>query len=222
MTPEGERKFNANKPGYGRALGSADAAAHPEEPIGRRRAVPPAQGNDPAGECQPLGLTGLILSTYFSPFEFFTSRDRVVQHFEWTNEWREVWTDGRQLPKDPDVPRWNGYSVGRWEGDTFVINSYGFEPTTWLDHFGYPHSDEMRLEERYRRTALDRLELVMTITDPKTYTKPWVSEKKVFRLLSNEETTVDGWNALLDDRCVPSEELDFNKKVRDPAGGILK
>src|SRR6266852_2779524 len=78
VTPEGEKKFNANKPGYGRALGSADAAAHPEEPIGRRRAVPPAQGNDPAGECQPIGLTSLILSTYFSPFEFFTSRDRVV------------------------------------------------------------------------------------------------------------------------------------------------
>src|SRR5204862_7761121 len=64
MTPEGQKMFNANKPSYGRALGSPEAAAHPEEPLGRRRAVPPAQGNDPSGDCQPIGLTSLILSTY--------------------------------------------------------------------------------------------------------------------------------------------------------------
>jgi hypothetical protein len=102
------------------------------------------------------------------------------------------------------------------------VNSNGFEDTSWLDHFGYPHSEEMKLEERYRRTGPDRLELVMTITDPKTYTKPWVSQKKAFRLLDKEETTVGGWNSILEDRCVPSEESDFNKKVRDPAGGIVK
>src|SRR2546429_2742710 len=135
MTDEGENKFNGNKHGYGRALGSPEAAAHPEEPIGRRRAVPPVLGNDPSSECQPLGLTSLILISYADPFEFFTSGNRVIQHFEWTNEWREIWKDGRRLSQDPDVPRWNGYSVGRWEGDTFVINSNGFEPSTWLDHF---------------------------------------------------------------------------------------
>jgi len=222
MTPEGEKLLESHKTGYGRPLGSPQAAAHPEEHIARRRAVPPALGNDPAGNCTPAGLTRDILSTYFSPFEFVQSRDRILHHFEWTNEWREIWTDGRKLPAEPDILKWNGYSVGRWEGDTFLVDSYGFEPTTWVDHFGFPHSEEMRLEERYRRTAPDRLELVMTITDSKIYTKPWVSQKKAFRLLPREESTIDGWYGLVDDRCVPAEEQDFNDKVRDPAGGIIK
>ncbi len=104
--------------------------------------------------------------------------------------------------------------MGRWEGDTLVVDSYGFEESTWIDHFGYPHSDEMRLEERYRRIAPDRLELIMTITDPKIYTKPWVSGKKVFRMLSKEEASLNGWYGLLEERCVPSEEFDFNNRVR--------
>lgn len=222
MTPEGEKVLESHKTGYGRPLGSPQAAQRTEEHIGRRRAVPPAIGNDPTGDCTPAGLTRNILSTYFSPFEFVPAKDRIIHHFEWTNEWREIFTDGRQLPQDPDILKWNGYSVGRWDGNTFVVDSFGFEPTTWVDHFGYPHSEQMRLEERYRRTAFDRLELTMTLTDPKMYTKPWVSQKKVFRLLSNEEVVVDGWGALIDDRCVPSEEKDFNDKVRDPAGGIVR
>lgn len=144
MTPEGEKLLESHKTGYGRPLGSPLAAAHPEEHIGRRRAVPPALGNDPTGDCTPAGLTRDILSTYFSPFEFVQSRDRILHHFEWTNEWREIWTDARKLPAEPDILKWNGYSVGRWEGDTFIVDSYGFEPTTWVDHFGFPHSEEMR------------------------------------------------------------------------------
>jgi len=167
MTKEGEELLESHKTGYGRPLGSALAAAHPEEHIGRRRAVPPAVGNDPTADCAPAGLTRNILSTYFSPFEFVPAKDRVIHHFEWTNEWREIFTDGRQLPTEPDILKWNGYSVGRWEGDVFIVDSFGFEPTTWVDHFGYPHSEEMRLEERYHRTAADRLELTMTITIPR-------------------------------------------------------
>ncbi len=222
MTPEGLELLEANKTGYGRPLGSQLAAERTDEHFGRRRAVLPATGNDPTAACTPGGLTRAILSTYFSPFEFFKGNDRMVQHFEWTNEWREIWMDGRELPKDPDIYKWNGYSIGRWEGDTFVVESFGFEPTTWVDHFGYPHSEQMRLQERYRRIAADRMELVMTITDPKIYTKPWVSQKKVFRLLPRTESTIDGWWGLVDDRCVPAEEQDFNEKVRDPAGGLVK
>ena len=214
FTPEGQTKFDSYKPGYGRILGSPDAAAHPEEHIGRRRSVAPKLQNDPASQCSPNGLTRLILSSYFSALEFVHARDRIIQNFEWTNDSRIIWMDGRQPLKEVDIPRWNGYSVGRWEGDTLVVDSYGFEESTWIDHFGYPHSDEMRLEERYRRIAPDRLELIMTITDPKIYTKPWVSGKKVFRMLSKEEASLNGWYGLLEERCVPSEEFDFNNRVR--------
>jgi hypothetical protein len=111
--------------------------------------------------------------------------------------------------------------VGHWDGDTFVVNSSGYDDRTWLDHFGFPHSDQMRLEERYRKIAADKIELVMTVDDPKTYTKPFASDKKVFRKLSKEESIIDGWQQLQDDRCVPSEEFGFNNTVRDPSAGII-
>jgi len=145
--------------------------------------------------------------------EIVQTPHRVLQFFEWAHSWREIWTDGRDLPKDPE-PRWMGYSVGKWEGDTFVVDSTGFDERTWLDHFGTPHSDQMRLQERYKRLDRDNLELTMTLTDPMTFTKPWVSEKKIFKLDPKAE--------IQELFCVPSEEEAFNKKVRDPAGGVIR
>ena len=196
MTPEGQAKFNANKPSYG------------------PRAIPPALGNDPTGKCDPLGLVrNLLLEVAIYPMEMVQTPRRVLQFFEWAHSWREIWTDGRDLPKDPE-PRWMGYSVGKWEGDTFVVDSTGFDERTWLDHFGTPHSDQMRLQERYKRLDRDNLELTMTLTDPMTFTKPWVSEKKIFKLDPKAE--------IQELFCVPSEEEAFNRKVRDPAGGVIR
>ncbi len=196
FTAWGKERFDANKPGYG------------------PRAVPPALGNDPTGKCDPLGLIrNLLLEVSIYQMEFVQTPKRVLQFFEWAHSWREVWTDGRQLPANTE-PSWMGHSVGKWEGDTFVVNSTGFDERTWLDHFGNPHSDEMRLEERYRRVDRDTLELTMTLTDPKTYTKPWVSEKKIYKLVPNRE--------LPELFCVPSEEEEFNRNVRDPAGGVKR
>jgi hypothetical protein len=193
MTPWGQAKFNATKPGYG------------------PRMVPPALGNDPQGKCDPLGIPRLIFFNT-TPVEFVQTSDRLVQFYEWGHVWRTVWTDGRALPKDAsDDPTWLGYSAGKWDGDTLVVESAGFDERSWLDHFGNPHSDEMRLEERYRRADKDTIELTMTINDPKTYTKPWVSEKKTFKLQPRRE--------IREIFCVPSEEEAFNKRIRDPAAG---
>jgi hypothetical protein len=68
----------------------------------------------------------------------------------------------------------DGVFGGRWDADTFVVNSLGFDKRTWLDHFGNPVSEEARLEERYRRVDKDTPELTITLTDPKAYTKPLV------------------------------------------------
>ena len=216
FTPEGQAKFDSYKPGYGRPLGSTAALAATDEHIGRRRAVPPAEQNDPASVCSPYGVTRLILTSYFSTLEFVHTRDdeRIIQSFAWMKDERNIWMDGRELPAEIDIPNWNGYSVGRWDGDTLVVESYGFEESTWVDRYGYPHSGEMRLEERYRRLGPDLLELVMTITDPVIYTEPWVSELKVFRKLAREESSVNGWYELFDERCVPVDEFDFNANVR--------
>jgi hypothetical protein len=222
FTPFGQKMFDANKPSYGRNLGTADANAHPEEHIGRRRAVPPANGTDPYQTCNPMGPSRALI--YPDPMEMNVLPDKTIQQFEWGYGVRTIWTDGRKPLMDPDTPRWWGYSTGRWDGDTFVVTTTGVDDRTWVDHFGYPHSVDMILEERYRRTAYDVVELSMTVTDPKVYTRPWLSQTKRFRKLDTKNgiKTVDGWTGLMEDLCAPADEVEnFNKRVRDPAGGVV-
>jgi hypothetical protein len=86
--------------------------------------------------------------------------------------YRQIWMDGRKLETDPNVS-WMGYSVGRWEGDTLVVESFGFHPGTWLDRDGNTHTDKLRLTERYRRPNFGSLEIEVTFSDPQAYTRPW-------------------------------------------------
>jgi hypothetical protein len=139
-------------------------------------------------------------------------------HFMRSGTYREIWTNGKQLPKDPDpildvFGGWMGYAVGKWEDDhTFVVDSIGFDERTWLDRNGNRHTDQMRLREQWRRVDHDTLQLTLTINDPKMYTQPWVSDTKTFKLEPITE--------LQPEFCVPSEEESFNARVRNPAGGV--
>jgi hypothetical protein len=191
MTPWGKTRFDANEPSFG------------------PRAVPPAFGNDTIGNCDPTGFPRNMFSPS-RPIQFIQLPNQLVQLFQYHSVRRTIWTDGRALPKDPD-PTWYGYSVGKWDGDTLVVTTVGLKEQTWLDHFGYPHSGEMSVEERYRRVDHGTFELVLTVNDPKTYTKPWVSGKKIFKLTPEQE--------LEEEYCVPSEEGFYNDFMRDPAGG---
>ena len=187
MTDWGKAKFDANKVSYG------------------PRAVAPEFNNDPVSQCEPLGYPRDLWEANLRPFEFIQTSDRVLLHMQYHDVWRTIWTDGRALPKDPD-PAWYGYSVGHWEGDTFVVESTGYDDRTWLDHFGNPHSDEMRIVERFRRVDKDTLLLDMTLTDPKTYTKPWVADTIKF---------VSAKAAIFEEICSPSEEHRFNDEIRN-------
>ncbi len=80
--------------------------------------------------------------------------------------------DGRPLPKDPN-PTWMGYPVGRWEGDTLVVESSGFTERVWLDYDGHPHTEALRMIERYRRRDFGHLDLSVTFEDPAVYARPW-------------------------------------------------
>jgi hypothetical protein len=84
---------------------------------------------------------------------------------------RQIFTDGRKQLTDPS-PSWMGYSVGKWEGDTMVIDTIGFNNLSWLDARGHGHSGEMRVEERFHRRDFGHLEVMLAVTDPKTFTKP--------------------------------------------------
>ena len=89
--------------------------------------------------------------------------------------YRQVFTDGRRLPRVPEdaQPMWMGYSVGRWEGDTFVVETIGQNGKTWLDMKGLPGTEALRVIERYTRPSIGRIFIDVTIDDPKAYTKPW-------------------------------------------------
>jgi hypothetical protein len=86
--------------------------------------------------------------------------------------YRQIFLDGRALEPAPN-PTWMGYSVGRWDGDTLVVESFGFNDRTWLDHDGHPHTEGLRLTERYRRRDFGRLEVEVTFSDPAAYTRSW-------------------------------------------------
>ena len=86
--------------------------------------------------------------------------------------YRQIWTDGRALEREPN-PSWMGYSVGRWDGDTLVVESNGFHAGTWLDRDGHPHTEQLRLTERYRRPRFGTLDIEVTLSDPGAYARPW-------------------------------------------------
>jgi hypothetical protein len=85
--------------------------------------------------------------------------------------YRQIFTDGRPLPKDPS-PSFTGYSVGRWEGDTLVVETIGYKDATWLDFAGHPHSEHLRVVERYRRLSIGRMEIEETFDDPQIFSRP--------------------------------------------------
>ena len=90
---------------------------------------------------------------------------------------RQIFMDGRKLEADPN-PTWMGYSIGRWDGDTLVVESNGFNDRTWLDHDGHPHTEALRTTERYRRRDFGHLDIDVTLSDPKAYAKPWTVSVK--------------------------------------------
>jgi hypothetical protein len=99
--------------------------------------------------------------------------------------YRQIFLDGRQLEKEP-APMWQGFSVGRWEGDTLIVESNGFNDRTWLNNVGLPHTEKLRVTERYRRPTLGRLEVEVTFTDPDAYNKPLTYSSKM-RLVTDTE-----------------------------------
>jgi hypothetical protein len=84
---------------------------------------------------------------------------------------RQIFMDGRQHPEDPQ-PTWMGYSVGTWEGDDLVVDTRGFNDQSWLDGAGHPHSDQMRVIERFSRRSVGAMDIAVTIDDPRAYTRP--------------------------------------------------
>ena len=198
-TPEGLKAFQSHKP----TNGATKVDIH--------------ETNDPLPACNPQGFPRIVLHN-FRTSRILQTPDNVVILYEFNKKWRVIWTDGRQLSKDPENPtwgepdppesRWWGYSVGKWVDDyTFVVESNGFDDRTWLDNGGRSHSDALHVTEQYRRTDLKHLEMTITIDDPTMYTKPWVALKLLLRL---QAPSFD----IHEMECAPMETDAYNKAMQ--------
>ncbi len=178
---------------------AADTEVHMEpwaEELYRER-----QANDgldrPSAGCLPHSVTDF--DAHRTPRKIIQTPGQIVMLFEAYHSYREIFTDGRPLPEVSE-PAWFGYSVGRWEGDTLVVESIGHHEDTWLDDSGHPHSDALRLIERFRRVDFGHMDVQITVDDPKTYTEQW--------------TVSFGWDLLTDTElldwvCVNNRYFEF-------------
>ena len=133
--------------------------------------------------CLPQGIPKIAAAP--APWKIIQSAGTIVILHEAFNLWRQVFLDGRQFAEDLN-PSWLGYSIGKWEGDTLVVESKGFNGKTWLDQAGKPTTEALQVTERYRRKNFGTMEIQITIDDPKAYTKPWTVTEEV-RLVLNTD-----------------------------------
>lgn len=193
------------------------------KPLIGTNAVAPKSYNDPRDSCEPLGFPR---ANFYNLRETQIMQDefKVAILYEYGEAWRVIWTDGRDIPKLADggvlvgkevrEPRFYGYSVGKWVDDTtLVVQTVGMMPENrvWLDGTGRPISDQLRVEERFHRVNHDRMELTVTIDDPKMYTKPWIAMDKFPLRLQDPHFDVTEMY------CSPSEMEKYNKLFGDPA-----
>ena len=133
---------------------------------------------------------------------------RMIILTERNMQYRQIFLDGRALPKDPN-PTWNGYSTGHWEGDTLVVETSGFRDDLWLDASGNPLTEQGKMIERIRRTNYGNLEVEITINDPKAYTAPWTVKISQPLILDSE---------LIDYYCLENERDSKHMREQAPIG----
>ena len=126
--------------------------------------------DDPVARCLPAGAVRIL--TFPPPRKIIQTPGEIVILSERDVTFRQIFTDGRPMPVDPS-PSWNGFSTGKWDGDTLVVETNGLRDGAWLDRNGSPMTDAAKMTERFRRISYGRLEIELTVDDPKAYTKPW-------------------------------------------------
>jgi hypothetical protein len=140
---------------------------------------------DYTGHCLPFGLLRSVNVGGY-PIQIMQNSKYVAMLFEQNTWFHVVYMDGREHPKNLD-PTWFGHSIGRWEDDTLVMDTVGFNGKTRLDTIGHPHSDKMHVTQRFTYTDPDHIAYEVTIDDPVYYTKPWENKRTFWRLQPGEE-----------------------------------
>jgi hypothetical protein len=156
----------------------------------------------PLSHCLPEGMPLVEMAP--APYKIVQTPGLTLMLYERDTTFRQVYTDGRKLPDDPQ-PSWLGYSVGKWDGDTLVVDTIGFNDRGWLDARGHTHSEAMRLTERFHRLDFGHMEVQLTIDDPKTYIRPFTVKVKQ-RLLPDTD--------LLESYCAENEKDSHHLEVK--------
>jgi hypothetical protein len=164
------------------------------------------QGLDPNVHCMPRGAQRIWTDDYYK--RIYMVPGRVIILTERNIQYRQIFTDGRPLPQDPN-PTWNGYSVGHWEGDTLVVETVGYRDDLWLDAMGKPLTEKAKTIERIRRPNYGNLEVEITIDDPKAYTAPWTVKIDQPLVFDSE---------LLDYYCLENERDSKHMREQTPIG----
>lgn len=158
----------------------------------------------PTTLCLPQG--GPLNELIPSPYKIVQMPGLILELFEADSVFRQIFTDGRKQPVDPQ-PAWMGYSTGHWEGDILVVETQGFNDRSPLDAMGHPHSDQLRLTQRYHRKDFGHMEIEMTFEDPKTFTRP-VTIKSGQVLIPNTE--------VMESFCAESEhDLEHMRNIKN-------
>ena len=162
MTPWGEARYKDARPSHGPRAVALDAT------------------NDPVfNGCHPPGVPRAYLHPF--PIQIVNVPGRgVIILYEYDHLVRHVYTDGRGH-ETATGPTWMGDSIGRWEGDTLVVDTTGFNDRTWIDRRGLPHSEELHVVERFRRVDENTLQIDVTVEDARAYTKPWTVQLRYTR-----------------------------------------
>ena len=181
-----------------------------------------ATSNDPWKTCDPFGMPRIV-NNEIREIGFATMPDRIVILENYAKVWREVWMDGRPLPKNvghtggPST-MYFGYSVGHWEGDnTLVVDTVGMDDKTWVDRRGYPHSIDAHVIERYTRTDHNHLNVTETLDDSAYYTAPFVVAKADYRWIAGQDDPKVAIPFSNEYMCIPSEAIEYMKLVGTPA-----
>jgi hypothetical protein len=160
--------------------------------------------DSPDSHCLPMGLPARNLIAF--PFKIFQTPEAIVILYEADGAARQIHTDGRKLPTDP-FPSWMGYSTGKWEGDTLVVETAGFNDKAWLDATGHPRSQALRVQERFHRRDFGHMDVQATVEDPNILTKP-VTIKFTELLIPNSD--------ILENFCVEGERDRAHMPAKDP------
>jgi hypothetical protein len=137
--------------------------------------------DDPPGNCLPQGVPRINAAP--SPWKIIQTPELVAVLYETFNFWRQIFLDGRELGED-FTPTWFGFSTGKWQGETLVVDTRGFNGKAWIDQAGRPSTEALHVTERFSRKDFGHMEVQITIDDSKAYTKPWTVTEK-FNLVTN-------------------------------------